>query len=446
MPATYARSGSLGRMTTLRSTPVTALSGTLRVPPDKSITHRALLLAGVSGRTVTIGSPLDSADTGATLSALEACRVPVEGHLGGQVIIQGRGLRGLLPSPAIDCMNAGTLMRLLPGLLVGSRADHVILDGDDSLRRRPMARIATPLRRMGAAVFTSPGGLPPLVVSGGVPLRGMRHDLEVSSAQVKSCILLAGLFADGDTWVFEPVTSRDHTERMLVASGVPVMFADGAVGIRGPVEGLSLPDLEVPGDFSSAAFHLVAGALLGDPEVRLTGVNLNPLRTGLLAVMRRMGVDIHVTAGPEVAGEPCGEIVVRRTDGLEATEVAPEEVPSMIDELPLVGLLAAVARGTTTVRGAGELRVKESDRIAAVVRALRGMGVHADELSDGFTVTGGTHIPGGSVDAGHDHRFAMLGAIAGLVSRDGVSVSGFEAAAVSYPGFAADLRALGAGV
>ena len=433
-------------MTTLRSTPVAVLSGTLQVPSDKSITHRALLLAAVSDRVVTVESPLDSADTGATLSAVEACRVPVEGHLGGRVEIRGRGLRGLLPSPAIDCMNAGTLMRLLPGLLVGSRADHVILDGDDSLRRRPMGRIATPLRRMGAAVFTSPGGLPPLVVSGGVPLRGMRHDLEVASAQVKSCILLAGLFADGETWVSEPVTSRDHTERMLAAAGVPVMYADGAVGVRGPVEGLSLPDLRVPGDFSSAAFHLVAGALLGDPEVRLTGVNLNPLRTGLLEVMRRMGVEVQVTVGPDVAGEPCGEIVVRRTDGVNATEIAPEEVPSMIDELPLVGLLAAVARGTTTVRGAQELRVKESDRIIAVVRALRGMGVQAEELPDGFSVTGGTHIPGGSMDAGHDHRFAMLGAIAGLASRDGVIVAGFEAAAVSYPGFAADLRALGAGV
>lgn len=432
-------------MTTLRSTPVAALAGTLRVPPDKSITHRALLLAAVSDRTVTITAPLDSADTGATLSAVEACRVPVEGHLGDRVVISGRGLRGLVPSPAIDCMNAGTLMRLLPGLLVGSRADHVILDGDDSLRRRPMARIATPLRRMGAAVFTSPGGLPPLVVSGSPHLRAMRHDLDVASAQVKSCILLAGLFADGETWVSEPIPSRDHTERMLAAAGVPVLHADGAVGVRGPVAGLALPDLEVPGDFSSAAFHLVAGALLGDPDVRLTGVNLNPLRTGLLGVMRRMGVDLEVIAGPEVAGEPAGEIVVRRTDALEATEVAPEEVPSMIDELPLVGLLAARARGTTQVRGAAELRVKESDRIAAVVRALRGMGVDADELPDGFTVTGGPAIAGGSMDAGHDHRLAMLGAVAGLASRDGVRVAGFEAAAVSYPGFAADLRALGAG-
>ncbi len=441
-----AHSGRLAGMTTLRATPVAALAGTLRVPTDKSITHRALLLAAVSDRTVTIAVPLDSADTGATLSAVEACRVPVEGHLGERVVVTGVGLRGLRPSPAIDCMNAGTLMRLLPGLLVGSRADHVILDGDDSLRRRPMGRIATPLRRMGAAMFTSPGGLPPLVISGSRPLRAMRHDLDVASAQVKSCILLAGLFAEGETWVSEPVRSRDHTERMLTSAGVTVMSADGAVGVTGPVAGLALPDLEVPGDFSSAAFHMVAGALLGDPEVRLTGVNLNPLRTGLLPVMRRMGVDIEVIEGPDVAGEPAGAIVVRRTDALEATEVTPEEVPAMIDELPLIGLLAARARGTTRVRGAQELRVKESDRIVAVVRALRGMGVRAEELPDGFAVTGGSSIPGGRMDAGHDHRFAMLGAVAGLASRDGVSVAGFEAAAVSYPHFAADLRTLGAGV
>jgi 3-phosphoshikimate 1-carboxyvinyltransferase len=431
-------------MTTLRATPVGALAGTVRVPTDKSITHRALLLAAVSDRTVTIDRPLDSADTGATLGAVEACGVRVEGHLGDRVVIAGRGLRGLTPSPAIDCMNAGTLMRLLPGLLVGSRADHVILDGDDSLRRRPMGRVATPLRRMGGAVFTSPGGLPPLVVSGSPTLRAMRHDLDVASAQVKSCILLAGLFADGETWVSEPVPSRDHTERMLAAAGVEVMRIDGAVGIRGPVAGIALPDLEVPGDFSSAAFHLVAGALLADPEIRLTGVNLNPLRTGLIDVMRRMNAQIEVVPGPEVAGEPCGDLVVRRSDALVATEVTPDEVPAMIDELPLVALLGARASGTTRVRGAEELRVKESDRIAAVVRAMRAMGVAAEEHPDGFSVTGGGEIPGGEMDAGHDHRFAMLGAIAGMASRNGVAISGFDVAAVSYPAFLADVAVLGA--
>lgn len=432
-------------MPTVHVPPVTAIRGQLRVPSDKSLTHRALMLSGVSDRRVTVGDALDSGDTAATAGAVAACGVSMRGDLGrGDVVVDGAGLRGLRPPPIIDCMNAGTLMRLFPGLLVGQRADRVVLDGDDSLRTRPMARIARPLRDIGAEVFTAPGGTPPVVVSGGVPLRGIEHRLEVASAQVKSCILLAGLFADGETWVFEPVPSRDHTERMLEAAGVPLLRADGGVGVRGPVEGLSLPDVRVPADFSSAAPHLVAAALLADPEVRLTEVNLNPGRTGLLRVLERMGADVAAEAGEDVAGEPCGTIVVRRADRLSGTEVAPEEVPSMIDELPLVGLLGAVAHGVTTVRGAAELRVKESDRIAAVVRALRDLGVRADEHDDGFTVHGDGRLPGGAMTSGGDHRFAMFGAIAGLVSMDGVSVGDFEAVSVSYPRFAADLAQLGA--
>ena len=430
-------------MAAVRVAPVPLLRGTLQVPPDKSLTHRAIMLSGVSDRTVRVGRPLDSADTGATLQVVEDCGVAVSGHLGDALEITGRGLRGLRPPPALDCANAGTLIRLFAGLLVGQRIDHVVLDGDDSLRGRPMTRIAKPLRAMGAQVFTAPGGTPPLAVDGGAPLRGVEHRLEVASAQVKSCILLAGLFAEGTTWVHEPVPSRDHTERMLEASGVPLLREGGAVGVTGPVEGLSLPDMEVPGDFSSAAAHLVAGALLGDPEVRLEGVNLNPGRTGLIGVMRRMGVDVREETGEPVAGEPCGTLSVSRTDGLRATEIAPEEVPSMIDELPLVGLLGAMASGTTVVRGAAELRVKESDRIASVVRALRALGVDATEREDGFEVTGSGVIRGGSMESVGDHRLAMLGAVAGLVSEEGVSVGDFGAVAVSYPGFARDLAGLG---
>jgi 3-phosphoshikimate 1-carboxyvinyltransferase len=431
-------------MPVVRVAPVPAIGGTLRVPPDKSLTHRALMLAAVSDREVRLARPLDSADTGATLGAVEACGVRAEGHLGDAVAIEGRGLRGLRPPPALDCANAGTLMRLLPGLLVGQAAEHVVLDGDDSLRLRPMARVARPLRAMGAVVFTAPGGTPPLVVSGGAPLRGTEHRLPVASAQVKSCLLLAGLFADGETWVHEPAPSRDHTERMLAAAGAPVLREGGAVGVRGPVEGISLPDLEVPGDFSSAAPHLVAGALLGDPEVRLEGVNLNPRRTGLLAVMRRMGAEVREEPGPDVAGEPSGALVVGRAGALRATEVAPEEVPSMIDELPLVGVLGAMASGTTVVRGAAELRAKESDRIAALVAALRALGVRAQERDDGFEVRGDGRLPGGTMGSAGDHRLAMVGAVAGLASLDGVGVDGFEAVAVSYPGFAQDLAGLGA--
>lgn len=431
-------------MPVLRVTPVPSLSGTLRVPSDKSITHRAILLGALSDREVTVRTPLDSADTAATLHAVEACGVDVEGHLSDTLVISGRGVRGLRPAPAIDCVNAGTLMRLLTGILVGQRGEHIILDGDDSLRRRPMARIARPLRQMGATVFTAPGGTPPLVINGGRPLKAMRHELTVASAQVKSCILLAGMFADGDTWVVEPSPSRDHTERMLTAAGVEVLRDGAAVGVRGPVEHLSLPDVDVPADFSSAAFHLVAGALRADPEVRLEQVNLNPGRTGLLEVMRRMGAEVQVVPGADVAGEPCGTLVVRRAGELRATDVEAGEVPSMIDELPLVGLLAAFANGVTTVRGAEELRVKESDRVQTVVAALRGMGVRAEELPDGFSVMGAGGLPGGAMESAGDHRLAMLGAVAGLASRDGVAVAGFEACQVSYPAFAADLRTLGA--
>jgi 3-phosphoshikimate 1-carboxyvinyltransferase len=431
-------------MAVVRVAPVPLLRGSVQVPSDKSMTHRALLLAAIGDREVAIARPLDSEDTVATLGVVEACGVPVAGHLGDAVRVTGRGLRGLRPPPALDCANAGTLMRLVAGLLAGQTATHVVLDGDDSLRGRPMTRIAIPLRAMGAQVFTAPGGTPPVVISGGAPLRGIEHHLEVASAQVKSCLLLAGLYAEGTTWVHEPAPSRDHTERMLAAAGVALLHEGGAVGVTGPVERLALPDIEVPGDFSSAAALLVAGALLGDPEVRLPGVNLNPGRTGLVAVMRRMGVDVREEPGPDVAGEPCGTLVVSRSEGLRATEVAPEEVPAMIDELPLVGLLGAMASGTTVVRGAAELRVKESDRIATVVAALRAIGADAVEREDGFEVTGTGGLRGGEIDSAGDHRLAMLGATAGLVSREGVAVAGFEAVAVSYPRFARDLVALGA--
>lgn len=430
-------------MATVRTPPAAALAGTLRVPSDKSITHRALMLGALSEHAVSVDMPLDSADTAATANAVAACGAEVDGLLGDHVVVHGRGVRGLRPHPAIDCANAGTLMRLFAGILVGQDGESIILDGDASLRGRPMARVANPLRAMGASIFTAPGGTPPLVVSGGAPLRALRHELKVASAQVKSAILLAGMYADGETWVVEPTPSRDHTERMLAASGVDVLRDGSAVGVRGPVASLDLPDMAVPADFSSAAFHLVAGALRGDPDVRLRGVNLNPGRTGLLEVMRRMGADVAVEAGDPVAGEPCGDLVVRRADALRATDVEAGDVPSMIDELPLVGLLAAFATGVTTVRGAGELRVKESDRIRTTVAALRGMGVEAEELDDGFSVMGRGRVPGGAMESAGDHRLAMLGVVAGLASDDGVSVGGFEACEVSYPTFARDVAAIG---
>jgi 3-phosphoshikimate 1-carboxyvinyltransferase len=420
------------------------LNGAIGIPPDKSITHRALLFGAISDGSVAIGRPLDSADTGATLGAVEACGVGAAGHLGDRVTLEGVGLRGLRVPSTIDCMNAGTLMRLMAGILMGQRCDGARLDGDESLRRRPMNRVARPLQAMGADIHTSPGGTPPIVISAPVPLRAMEHVLPVASAQVKSCLLLAGMYADGETWVREPERSRDHTERMLEAAGVALLRDGLAVGVRGPVEAIALPDLTVPGDFSSAAFHVVAAVLRADPVVRLNRVNLNPTRTGLLPVLQRMGADVRVEARGDMAGEPSGDLFVTRADGLRGTEVAPEEVPSLIDELPLVGLLGAFASGTTVVRGAQELRVKESDRIASVCAALRAMGVRAEEREDGFAVHGAGRITGGEMDAVGDHRLAMLGAVAGLASDEGVAIRGFEAAAVSYPGFARDLAELGA--
>jgi len=433
-------------MTTVTFRPADAVAGTVAVPPDKSITHRAILLAAISDRRVVIDNPLQSDDTGATLGAVRALGAGVEGGIGdGRVVVTGRGVRGLVPPPVIDCMNAGTLMRLVAGILVGQRPGEVtVLDGDDSLRRRPMRRIADPLVAMGAAVTPTGEGTPPVAVRPGLPLHGMVHDLPVASAQVKSCVLLAGLNAEGETWVREPVASRDHTERMLRAAGVDVMERDGMVGIAGPIAGLALPDVTVPGDFSSAAFAIVAGVLRGDPAVKVTGVNLNPGRTGLLAVLARMGADVVVQPGPDVAGEPSGDVVARRGGILQATEVTGDEVPSMVDELPLVGLLGALAAGTTVVRGAGELRVKESDRIRTVVEMLRAVGADAEERDDGFVVRGQMSLPGGEVRSHGDHRLAMLGALAGLASQSGVTVHGMEAAAVSYPSFTDDMRRLGA--
>ncbi len=430
-------------MSTVRVAPQTALHGEIDIPPDKSITHRAILFGAISDRTVRVDGPLDSEDTAAALSAIEACGVTVRGHLGDHLEIDGVGIAGLRPRRRIDCANAGTLMRLFAGILVGQTYGEVTLDGDDSLRRRPMSRIATPLTAMGARIYTAPGGTPPLVISPAEKLRGHRHELTLSSGQVKSCLLLAGLSATGETWVSEPHLSRDHTERMLAACGVDVRHEGRAVGVVGPVEALSLPDLTVPGDFSSAAFHLVAGVLRADPQIRLRGVNLNPTRAGLLGVLTRMGAEVDVVEREPMGGEPFGDLIVRRSSTLTATQVTGEEVPSMVDELPLVGLLGVFADGVTSVRGAHELRTKESDRVASVCAALRAMGAQVDEHDDGFDVHGTGSLAGGVIDSVGDHRLAMLGAIAGLASDEGVSIKGFEVAAVSYPGFARDIAALG---
>jgi len=438
-----------------RFDPAAPLRGELRAPPDKSISHRAALLAGFGTGATRISRYLDAADTRSTLAAVERLGAGVEVSAasdgGLEVEIGGFGLRGAAePRGDIDVGNAGTLIRLLAGLLAGQEGRRFTLDGDASIRRRPMRRITHPLARMGASILESGDGNAPLMISG-MALQAAEHRLDVASAQVKSCLLLAGLLAaDGPSSVIEPAETRDHTERMLRAAGVSVS-AERMAGLPTapvartiavePVEAIELPDLSVPGDPSSAAFHIVAALLTRRSDVTVRGVGLNPTRAGLLGILNRMGAIVEVTEDGYEAGEPVGSIRARASS-LRATRVQPGEVALAIDELPLVGLLGCFAEGETAVTGAAELRHKESDRIATVVAALRALGGEVEARPDGFVVAGTGGLRGGTIDAGGDHRLAMLGAVAGLASREGVVVRGFDAAAVSYPGFAADLQSL----
>jgi 3-phosphoshikimate 1-carboxyvinyltransferase len=418
------------------------LRGTLRPPTDKSISHRAAILAAMADGRSTIDGYLDSADTRSTLLAIEAVGAGLtvsRDEAGRQwVEIEGVGLRGAKPTD-IDVGNAGTLLRILPGWLAGQEWGVWRLDGDASIRRRPVDRVAEPLLEMGASVTCRAGRLPPLELEGS-RLRGIKYEMPVASAQVKSCLLLAGLLAEGSTEVVEPVATRDHTERMLRARGVEVEEVRSRIVVR-PPERVEATATEIPGDPSSAAFHIAAAALVDGSAVILEGVGLNPTRTGFLAICERMGARLETEPGEEAGGEPVGRIAIHGSE-LKATSVEADEVPLAIDELPLVALLGCFAEGETVITGAEELRAKESDRIEATVRGLSGLGADIEELADGFAVRGTGGLRGGVIDSGGDHRLAMLGAVAGLASSEGVEVENFEAAGVSYPGFEADLRSL----
>jgi 3-phosphoshikimate 1-carboxyvinyltransferase len=431
-----------------RFDPPGPLRGPLRPPSDKSISHRAALIAAMGQGGTAIEGYLDAADTRSTLAAVALLGARVEGidtDLASGLRIHGVGLRGARPA-RIDVGNAGTLLRLLPGWLAGQDGGRWTLDGDDSIRRRPVDRIAVPLREMGADLRCREERLPPLEIAG-APLRGVEYELPVASAQVKSCLLFAGLLATGETRVGEPLPTRDHSERMLAAAGANVRREQAAGGkgsgtvVIDPVEHLEIDRIVVPADLSSAAFFVVAGLLVGGSEVSIRDVGLNPTRTGLLTILERMGAAIEMTPVGEEGGEPIGELQVRASD-LRATEVGGAEVPLAIDELPLVALAACFAEGTTTIRDAAELRRKESDRIATVSAALAALGGEVEATEDGMVIAGTGGLRGGTIDSHGDHRIAMLGAVAGLASREGVEVRGMDAAAVSYPGFEADLASL----
>ncbi|HEY6055006.1 MAG TPA: 3-phosphoshikimate 1-carboxyvinyltransferase [Gaiellaceae bacterium] len=416
----------------MKVAPGVSLLGAISVPGDKSISHRSVLIGALCDGETRVRGFGRAGDTESSIAAMRACGVEIVEEDVDTLLVRGVGVRGLgAPGGPIDCGNSGTTMRLLAGILAGQRGSFELV-GDESLSRRPMERIAEPLRRMGAAVETT-DGTPPLRIAG-AELEAIDYLLPVASAQVKSAVLLAGLNARGRTSVVEPLPTRDHTEIMLAAAGARLARRGNGASVE-RAERLELEALEIPGDFSSAAPFIVAATLLAGSELVIQGVGLNPRRTGLIDVLERMGARIAVFNRRHAGGELVGDLEVRSAE-LTATAVVPDEVPLLVDELPLFALAAAHARGDSSVAGAQELRVKETDRVDMVVTALRALGVRAEAREDGFRVRGVPSRPrGGSVDSGGDHRIAMLGAVAGLSSRDGVEVRGAEAVAVSFPGF-----------
>ena len=418
--------------------PARGLAGRVRVPGDKSVTHRAYLLSAVARGTTRITGANEGADCLSTLAALAALGVRHALEDEGVLAIHGRPDGFDAPAHALDLGNSGTAMRLLLGLLAG-RGTPATLTGDASLSRRPMARVVEPLRAMGADVEASDGH-PPLVVRP-ARLTGRAHELPVASAQVKSCLLLAGLFARGTTRIVEPLPSRDHTERMLALFGVPLERPDARTcAVTGPAELRSPGALAVPGDFSAAFFWLVGATIAGQGELTLERVGLNPGRTGGLAVLKRMGADIAVRNERDAGGEPVGDLVVRPAP-LQGADVSAEEIPGLIDELPALAIAQACASGRSVVRGAGELRVKESDRIDTVVTGLRAVGAKALEREDGWEVSGtGGELSGGRVETRGDHRIGMAFGMASLRTRAAVTVTGGEMIDTSYPRFYNDLR------
>jgi 3-phosphoshikimate 1-carboxyvinyltransferase len=415
----------------VRIEPAVQLQGHVAVPGDKSISHRAVLFGAIGEGETRITGFGRSADTEATVGAMRALGVDVTEVAHDELLVSGVGLRGL-GGGTVDCANAGTLMRLLAGIAVG-QSSPIELTGDESLSQRPMERIAEPLRLLGGSIATT-NGHAPLTIEGPESLKGITYELPLASAQVKSAVLLAGLYATGQTTVVEPTPTRDHTELMLESAGIAVRRGPTSITVQ-QASALRLGEVAVPGDFSSAAPLLAAAALVPGSDLTVHDVGLNPRRTGFLDVLERMGAHLAVFNRRRSGREQVGDVQIQYSE-LNAVEVKAEEVPSLVDELPLVALLASHARGKSIVRGARELRVKESDRIEAVTDPLRAFDAHIRSREDGWTINGvPTRLKGGRIDARGDHRIAMLGAVAGLASREGVDILGADSVAVSFPGF-----------
>ncbi|HHA2974358.1 3-phosphoshikimate 1-carboxyvinyltransferase [Stenotrophomonas maltophilia] len=417
------------------------LQGSLTIPGDKSVSHRSVMFAALADGTSHIEGFLEGEDTRATARIFSQLGVRIETPSPSQRIVHGVGIDGLkAPDAPLDCGNAGTGMRLLAGLLAGQPFDCTLI-GDESLSGRPMRRVTGPLSQMGAKIDTQDDGTPPLHVHGGQSLHGIDFASPVASAQIKSAVLLAGLYAQGETSVVEPHPTRDYTERMLSAFGVEIEFSPGKARLRGG-QRLRATDIVVPADFSSAAFYLVAASIIPGSELRLKQVGLNPRRTGLLHALRLMGADITEENPAEQGGEPVADLVVRYAP-LKGARIPEELVPDMIDEFPALFVAAAAAEGQTVVSGAAELRVKESDRLAAMATGLRALGMQVDETEDGATLHGGVRLGSGTIESHGDHRIAMAFAIAGQISDGEVRINDIANVATSFPDF--DGLARGAG-
>ncbi len=421
------------------STPVERIEGQIKVPGDKSVSHRALMLGALADGTTEISGFLPGEDCLATLAALEAMGIAIQRPDDTTVRIEGCGLHGLsAPSSVLDMGNSGTAMRLFAGLLSGQRFDST-LSGDASLSKRPMERVAEPLRQMGALIATD-GGCPPLQITGHQALHGIEYEMPVASAQVKSAILLAGLYASGPTSIAEATVTRDHTERMLSLFGWPTMRDKNRVTL--PDGGrLTGTRVDVPGDLSSAAFFLLAGCLAEQGELIVEAIGLNPTRTGILRILELMGADLEIDEHPCEGGEPSGRIVVRPSH-LHGIQIPPEFVSTAIDEFPLVFVAAALADGETVISGASELRHKESDRIKVMVQGLKALGATVEEFPDGAVIQGG-QLTGGEIDSGGDHRVAMAFAVAAVAAKGPIRILDTENVGTSFPGFISCSRSAG---
>lgn len=425
---------------TFRAAPGGRLAGRIRVPGDKSISHRSIMLGSLAKGTTEIEGFLEGEDALATLAAFRAMGVTIEGPEAGRVVVHGVGMHGLkAPQQPIDCGNSGTSMRLLAGLLSGQPFDTTLV-GDASLSRRPMQRVVGPLAQMGAMIETTDAGTAPMKIHGGRSLQGIAYRSPVASAQVKSCILLAGLYAKGQTCVTEPAISRDHTERMLAGMGYTVDRSGETVCVEGGGK-LHATHIDVPADISSAAFFLVGASIAEGSDLVLEHVGINPTRTGVIEILRLMGADIELSNEGIAGGEPVADIRVRSAR-LRGIQIPENLVPLAIDEFPALFIAAACAEGETLLTGAEELRVKESDRIAVMADGLRALGIDAEPRPDGMRIRGGA-LDGGRIDSHGDHRIAMSFAIAALRAGDAIHIDDCANVNTSFPGFARMARQVG---